>query len=113
MISTQFIILDKRPYKETAMLVNGISPDCGKLSLVIKKAQSVSGKGEFSGVDLFREFDVTYRDSGSGTLFDAENIELTAAFDGVSDNLRNFKMAGKISSFLLKNLADGVPVPFT
>ncbi|MBQ4315382.1 MAG: recombination protein O N-terminal domain-containing protein [Lentisphaeria bacterium] len=113
MISTQFIILDKKPYKETAMLVNGISPDCGKLSLVIKKAQSVSGKGEFSGVDLFREFDVTYRDSGSGTLFDAENIELTAAFDGVSDNLRNFKMAGKISSFLLKNLADGVPVPFT
>lgn len=113
MISTQFLILDKRPYKETAVLANGISPDCGRLSLVIKKAQKISANGEFSGVDLFREFDVSYDDSKNGSLFDAEGIELSAAFDGVSDNIRNYKMAGKISAFLLKNLAEGVPVPFT
>lgn len=112
MTSTQFIVLDKRPYKETAMLVSGISPDCGKLSLVVKKAQSISANGEFSGVDLFREFDVCYNDT-SGTLFNAESIELTTSFDTIPDNIKNYKMAGKIAQFLLKNLADGVPVPFT
>ena len=113
MTSTQFIVLDKRPYKETAMLVSGISPDCGKLSLVVKKAQSISANGEFSGVDLFREFDVCYNDETAGTLFNAENLELTASFDAIPDNIRNYKMAGRIAQFLLKNLADGVPVPFT
>lgn len=113
MISTQFIVLDKKPYKETAMLVYGISPDCGRLSLVVKKAQKISANGEFSGVDLYREFEVSFNDAVNGTLFEAENLELSAIFDSVSDNVRNFKMAGKISSFLLKNLAEGVPVPFT
>ena len=113
MTSTQFIVLDRRPYKETAMLVSGISPDCGKLALVVKKAQSISANGEFSGVDLFREFDVCYNDENGGTLFNADSLELTAAFDAVSDNVRNYKMAGRIALFLLKNLADGVPVPFT
>ena len=113
MISTQFIILDKKPYKETAVLATGISPDCGRLSVVIKKAQKIAANGEFSGVDLFREFDISYDDSGSSSLFDVENIELSAVFDGVSDNIRNFKMTGKIAGFLLKNMAEGVPVPFT
>lgn len=113
MTSTQFIVLDKRPYKETAMLVNGISPDCGRLSLVVKKAQSISASGEFSGVDLFREFDVCYDEESSGTLFNAETLELTAVCDSIADNIRNYKMAGKIAQFLLKNMADGVPVPFT
>ena len=112
MTSTQFIVLDKRPYKETAMLVSGISPDCGKLSLVVKKAQNISANGEFSGVDLFREFDVSYHDA-PGTLFNAESFELTASFDAIPDNIKNYKMAGRIAQFLLKNLADGVPVPFT
>ncbi|MBE6388022.1 MAG: hypothetical protein E7045_08190 [Lentisphaerae bacterium] len=113
MTSTQIIILDKRPYKESALLVSGISPDCGKLSLVIDRAQSINSKGEFSGVDLFREFDVSFNDEVNGTLFTARSVELTGVFDALSDNLRHFKMAGKIGHFLLKNMADGVPVPFT
>ena len=104
MISTQLIILDKHPYRETALLASGISPDCGKLSLVINKAQRVSGKGEFSGVDIYREFDVNFSGGENSTLFTANSVELTGAFDGISDNIRNFKMAGRISHFLLKNL---------
>ena len=95
------------------MLVSGISPDCGRLSLVVNKARSVSGKGEFSGVDIYREFDVSFPESENSTLFTASSIELTGAFDAISENIRNFKMAGKISHFLLKNMADGVPMPFT
>ena len=113
MISTQIIVLDKRPYRETALIISGISPDYGKLSLVVKRAQSVSAKGEFSGIDLFREFDVTFNDEVNGTLFNAESIELTGAFDSISDDLKSFKMAGRIGQFLLKNMADGMPVPFT
>ena len=112
MVSTQTLVLDKRPYKENALLVYGISPDCGRLSLVVNKAQRISRSGEFAGVDLYREFDVSFSDSGAGTLFTATELELTGAFDSIAENPRNFKMTGRIAHFLLKNIPEGVPMPF-
>lgn len=111
-ISCQFIILDKRPYRENALITSGISPDYGKVSFVVHGAQKLSEKS-FPIADLFREVEIEFNDDGTPKeLYTAKNIELQTVFDTISNNPRNFKMAGKIASFLLKN-TPALPQPYT
>ena len=113
MISTsQLIVLAKSPYRESALLLNGISPDYGRLSLVLHGALK-SSDGKMPAADLYRELDVEFKEEENSSLYTATSVEVIASFDAVADNTRSFLMAGRISSFLLKNLAPGVPQPYT
>lgn len=113
MISTsQLIVLAKSPYRESALLLNGISPDYGRLSLVLHGAQK-SSDGKLPAADLYRELDVEFKEEEKSSLYTATTVEVIAAFDAIADDTKAFLMAGRISSFLLKNLAPGVPQPYT
>ena len=99
----QFIVLDKRPYRESALICSGISPDYGRISFVIHGAQKLSEKS-FPKADLFRELELEFNDDGkSKELYTAKNLEVLTSFDDIANDPRNFKMAGRIASFLLKN----------
>lgn len=112
-VAAQFIVLDKRPYRESALLCAGISPDCGKMAFVIHGAQKITEK-KFPEADLFRELDLEYDDDGQGKeLYTARNVSLSGNFDTIADNAKHFKMAGAIGSFILKNSAPGLPQPYT
>lgn len=110
--STQFIILAKRPYRETALLLDGISPDCGRLSLVLHGGQKLSEKS-FPVADLFRELDVEFNDNERSTLHTATRAELAASFDAIADHPKNYALAGRIAAFLLKNMQPELPQPYT
>jgi len=112
MIATQMIVLSKQPYKETSLLLSGLSPDYGRLNLVANGAQRLSEK-KFPAADLFRELDVEFNEEGSSDLFTARQLELTASFDALADNPKHFQLAGRIGGFLLKNSAPAVPLPLT
>ncbi len=112
MIATQVIILAKRPYRESALLLSGISPDYGRIDLVAHGAQKLSEKS-YPAADLFREVDVEFDEEGPSDLHNAKNLELATAFDALADQPMNFKMAGRIGQFLLKNAVPGVPLPYT
>ena len=111
-VSSQFIVLSKAPYRESALLLHGISPDYGKLSLVLHGAQKASA-GQMPTADLYRELDVEFREEEKSTLYTATSVDLLTAFDALADDTRAFMLAGKIAGFLLKNLAPGVPQPYT
>lgn len=110
--STQLLVLVKRPYRETALLLDGISPDCGKLSLVLHGGQKFSGKS-FPAADLYRELDVEFNDDDRSTLHTATRAEIIADFGTLAESPRNFALAGKISAFLLKNMQPDLPQPYT
>ncbi|UKI33313.1 MAG: recombination protein O N-terminal domain-containing protein [Lentisphaeria bacterium] len=65
-VSTQLIVLSKQSYRESSLLLAGLSPDCGRLSLVANGAQKLSAKN-FPAVDLFRELEVEFDDGGKAT----------------------------------------------
>ena len=114
-VSTQCIVLMKRQYRETALLLEGISPDSGRLSLVIHGAQKLSSK-DFPAADLYRELEVEYREEekeSASTLHTVSRAELLAEFDALADNPRHYAMAGRIGAFLLRNLQPSVPQPYT
>lgn len=112
LVSTQMIVLSKQPYRESALLLSGISPDCGKLSLVAHGAQKLSGAG-LPVADLFRELDLEFDDAGGSELRTAKRMELICGFDALAERPRHFQLAGRIASFLLKNAAPDLPLPYT
>ena len=88
MISTEMIVLTKQPYRESALLLNGFSPDFGKTSLVAHGAMKLSEKN-FPEADLFRELSVEFNEERPGDLFSARRMELIASYDGVALGKRN------------------------
>lgn len=111
-VSTQLIVLEKSPYRESALIVRGITPDYGKTAFVAHRAQKISGR-EFPEIDIFRELELEFKDDHRGELFTPDRVEMTAQFDAISNHPKNFILAGKIASFLLRNLVDNVPQPYT
>ena len=105
-VSGPFIILDKRPYKEAGLLLRGISPDYGRISFILHGGQSL--KKAAPSADIFREVEVEFEDDNNGRdIFTAVKMELLADFSAIADNQRNYRMAGKISAFLLNNIPSG------
>ncbi|MDR0933227.1 MAG: recombination protein O N-terminal domain-containing protein [Victivallales bacterium] len=112
MISTQIIVLAKKPYRENALLLSGLSPDFGRLNLVANSAMKLSEK-KFPIADLFRELEVEFNEDNANDLFTARQMELATAFDALANNPKHFQLAGRIGSFLLKNAVPAVPQPLT
>lgn len=109
--STPLIVLSKSPYRESSLIVVGISPDYGKLQLVCNGAQRISGK-DYVQVDLFRELSVEFTESRS-PLKTAREIEVLALNDKLPEYPVNFRLAGKMGAFLLANIKDDLPMPYT
>lgn len=112
MAETQFIVLSKKPYRESALLLSGLSPDYGKLDLVAHGAQKVSAK-EFPVADLFRELEVEFDEAKNSELHTLKNAELAVDFSALAEQPKHYMFAGMLAAFLLRNSAPGVGFPFT
>ena len=78
-ISAPFIILDKRPYRESGLMLGGITPDYGKVSYILYGGQSFSKSAPQA--DIFREVEIEFEDDGSGReLFTAKRVETLLDF---------------------------------
>ncbi len=112
MAETQFIVLSKKPYRESALLLSGISPDYGKLDLVSHGALKVSAK-DFSVIDLYRELEIDFDESRNSELHTLKRAELAVDFSILAEQPRHYMFAGKLAAFLLRNSAPGAGLPFT
>ncbi|MCQ2378231.1 MAG: hypothetical protein MJ016_03340 [Victivallaceae bacterium] len=108
-VTTSFLVLDKHPCRETALLLRGISPDYGKMALMLHRAENAEG----IVADKYRELEIEFKDDVKGDVYTADRAETIASFEKVADSVRHFAMAEKIGAFLLKNLSDGLPQPYT
>ena len=109
--STPLIVLSKSPFRESSLIVAGISPDYGKLQIVCNGALKVTGSN-FPVVDLFRELNVEFTESKSN-LKNVRDVELLSAFDKLADIPVNYRLAGKMGAFLLANIKEDLPLPYT
>lgn len=109
--STPLIVLSKSVYRESSLIVVGISPDYGKLQIICNGALKVSGS-DYPMVDLFRELSVEFTETRS-PLKTAREVELLSNFDKLADTGVNYRLAGKMSSFLLHNIQEDLPLPYT
>jgi len=107
---TEYLILRKTPYKESSLIVSGISPSFGKIDFIVRGAKKIS-KTKLPFVDIFREINVefdTHRD-GLKNIFSAE---LLSHFDNIASFSSNYQEACVIASFLLRNTHFMIECPF-
>ena len=90
--STPVIVLSKTPYRESSLIVVGISPDYGRISLMCSGARKISGTS-YVTVDLFRELSVEFTESRS-TLKNAREIEILSTNDKLPEYPAHFRLAG-------------------
>ena len=109
--SAPLIVLSKSVYRESSLIVVGISPDYGKLQVICNGALKVSGS-DYPLVDLYRELSVEFTETRS-PLKTAREVELLSNFDGLADTAVNYRLAGKMSNFLLHNIQEDLPLPYT
>lgn len=111
-VSTQLIVLAKHPYRESAWIASGLSPDYGRFSVVVHGGQAGS-KEHPPAVDLFRELEVEFRESEKSPLQTADRVEVLHAFDAIAEKPLCYKLAGRIGAFLMANSEENAPLPFT
>lgn len=109
------IVLRRSPYRESDLIVSGISPDCGRLDLVVRHGARAGGGEKSPAADLYSELDVEYDPpkNAESTLGNLRDGAVTESFSSLADNVRNFKFAGAVGSFLLKNARPDLPMPYT
>lgn len=106
-VSTAFIVLDKHPCRESALVLRGISPDYGRISIMLHGAE----KSVIA--DKYHELEVEFKDDAKGDIKTASRAELLTSFEALAENVRHFAMAERIGAFILKNMAENLGHPLT
>lgn len=109
---TQFLILKRTPYREGDWILAGISPDYGKISVIIRNGRKAED-GMYPEADIFREFDMEYSMPENSELGNVRSLELIADASGVADDPEAFRFAGAIASFALANSAPEAGLPLS
>lgn len=110
---SEIIILRQSIFKESGLIISGLSPDFGKLDLVAYRAMK-SGGQTAPAFDLFRRVQISFKppaegnDTALGSVVESELIE---EYTNLPRKPENLDFVTKISKFLLKNSIYGTPTP--
>jgi DNA repair protein RecO len=99
---TNLIVLRKIPYSETSLVVNCLSPNLGRVDILVKGALRME-KRKFPEIDLFNEIAAFFRESRSGTLHTLSKSELLASALEIANHPANLASAMDVAKFILAN----------
>ncbi|MDD3117642.1 MAG: recombination protein O N-terminal domain-containing protein [Victivallales bacterium] len=107
--SAEVLVLKKIPFRESSLVVSGISPDDGRIDFVMKGAQTVGAK-KFPVIDIFRQVRIDFHPVSDGmpSVYSAESI---TAFDAIGSHAGNYMLACELGKFALDNSSPQLPCP--
>ncbi len=104
---TRYMILRKTPFRDTSLVVAGISAEYGRLDFVLKGARAI-GKKQFPTADVFREFQLEFRPSRRPeSMPSLVSLDLTASHDGIAQSMDCYLAA---CSFAIETLRRAQPM---
>jgi DNA repair protein RecO len=101
-INTEIVIIRKYPYKDSSMIVAGLTPEFGKISLIIKGAFRKNNTN-MPVIDLFRVLEVSLKKNNERDLHSIYKASLLKEYDDIALTLNNYNEACRISSFIFSN----------
>ena len=108
---TRYMILRKTPFRDTSLVVAGISADHGRLDFVLKGARAI-GKKQFPTADVFREFLLEFRPSRRAeSMPTAVAMDLTAAHDGIAQSMDCYLAACSFAAETLRRAQPMLEMP--
>ena len=105
----KLLVLRKTQYRETSIIAAGLTPEHGRLDVIVKGAKKLSSKN-FPAVDLFREIEIEFDHKNNG-LHSVYSADLISNHDNIVSFHSNYLQACDICSFSLRNSQPGVPSP--
>jgi recombinational DNA repair protein (RecF pathway) len=104
---TRYMILRKTPFRDTSLVVAGISADYGRLDFVLKGARAI-GKKQFPTADVFREYLLEFRPARRAESMPMlVSLDLTASHDGIAQSMDCYLAA---CSFAVETLRRAQPM---
>lgn len=110
MIETEVIILKTTPFQDTSLIVQGLSPELGRISIYAKAARKIS-KRAFPNIGLFRVLSITVTEPKSGDLYKLHNCEVIEINDSIAGYPDLVDFASAIGLFSLSSSFTNIPCP--
>jgi len=110
MIRTSFIVLRRTPFKESGLVIAGLSPDCGRVDLIVKGARTI-GRKKFPVYELFRELAIQFNEPKNEGLVSPRSVEPLAEFDAIAKNPEGYLAACEHAAFVLRHSRQMLPCP--
>ena len=108
---TRYLILRKTPFRDTSLVVAGISAEHGRLDFVLKGARAI-GKKQFPTADVFREFLLEFRPSRRAeSMPTVISLDLTAAHDGIVQSMDCYLAACSFAAETLRRAQPMLEMP--
>ena len=108
---TRYMILRKTPFRDTSLVVAGISADHGRLDFVLKGARAI-GKRQFPTADVFREFLLEFRPSRRpDSMPSLVALDLVADHDGIARSMDCYLAACAFASETLRRAQPMLEMP--
>ena len=108
---TRYMILRKTPFRDTSLVVAGISADHGRLDFVLKGARAI-GKKQFPTAGVFREFLLEFRPSRrADSMPSLVSLDLTAAHDGLAESMDCYLAACSFAAETLRRAQPMLEMP--
>lgn len=102
-LETELLVLRKVPYSEHAMIYNGISPDYGRLGLLVHGGAG-GMKRAFPELEPFRLLKLTFKQGGGDLAHVHEIQEVLEDFGGIANDYACFHAANWLANFSLLNI---------
>ena len=108
---TRYMILRKTPFRDTSLVVAGISAEHGRLDFVLKGARAI-GKKQFPTADVFREFLLEFRPSRRAeSMPTVVSLDLTVAHDGIAQSMDCYLAACSFAAETLRRAQPMLEMP--
>ena len=108
---TRYMILRKTPFRDTSLVVAGISADYGRLDFVLKGARAI-GKKQFPTADVFREYLLEFRPSRRPeSMPTLVSLDLTASHDGIAQSMDCYLAACSFAAETLRRAQPMLEMP--
>lgn len=110
---TRYMILRKTPFRDTSLVVAGISTDHGRLDFVLKGARAI-GRKQFPTADVFREFLIEFRPSRRAeSMPTLVSMDLIASHDGIAQSMDCYLAACSFAAETLRRSQPMLEMPLT
>ena len=96
------LVLRRRNYSETSLIVAILTPDRGVVHLMVKGGARRSKAGQ-DVLDLFRIVTASWRPSRTGDLHTARTVSVQDSFEAVARDPDLFAVVGWLSRYILNN----------
>ena len=108
---TRYMILRKTPFRDTSLVVAGISADYGRLDFVLKGARAI-GRTQFPTADVFREFLLEFRPARRAeSMPSLVSMDLTASHDGIAQSMDCYLAACSFAAETLRRAQPMLEMP--